>query len=397
MGLDGIFDLLCKQSLNKKLHILYLCSWFPNRYVPFLGNFVENHAQSVGKLCQVSTLYVRASKENPKETFEIEEKLNGEVYSLNIYYRDSTNPIFKLLRYVNAHFIGIRQIQKKLGKVDGVHLNVIKPAGFIALLFKWKLGLNYLITEHSTIYLPENRNKMAWVERILIWFTLKEASLVTVVSKHLGKEIEQFGPITELKTINNVVDEKLFKPNSLEDSHPFTFIHISTLEEGHKNPKGLLRSFSVFKEKHKEAKLIILSDGNLEPSKTFVKELGLEDSVSFIGPSPAAKVAEYLQKSDCLVLFSNYENMPVVISEAWMCGIPVISTAVGGISENLKESNGILVGAGDEPALAEAFAEVILNQKSYSKALIYKDAYEKFSSKSIGNDLFVVYTTLFNK
>lgn len=397
MGLDGIFDLLCKQSLNKKLHILYLCSWFPNRYVPFLGNFVENHAQSVGKLCQVSTLYVRASKENSKEKFELEEKLVGEVYSLNLYYRDSTNPIFKLLRYVKAHFIGIRQIQKKLGKVDGVHLNVIKPAGLIALLFKWHFGLPYLITEHSTVYLPENQAKIAWLDRILVRLTLKQASLVTVVSKHLGRELSQLGPISELKVINNVVDEKLFKPSSLEDRHPFTFIHISTLEERHKNPKGLLRSFSVFKEKHREANLIILSDGALEPSKTFVKELRLEDSVTFIGPCPAAKVAEHLQKSDCLVLFSNYENMPVVISEAWMCGIPVISTAVGGISENLDESNGILVGAGDELALAEAFAKVSSNQHTYSKTLIYKRAYDKFSSKSIGNDLFVMYTALFNK
>ena len=397
MSLDGIFDLLCKQSLNKKLHILYLCSWFPNRYVPFLGNFVENHAQSVGKLCQVSTLYVRASKENPKEKFEIEEKLNGEVYSLNIYYRDSTNPIFKLLRYVKAHFIGIRQIQKKLGKVDGVHLNIIKPAGLIALLFKWKLGLKYLITEHSTIYLPENRNKMVWVERILIWFTLKEASLVTVVSQHLGKEISQFGPISELKVINNVVDENLFKPEFSEDNKPFTFIHISTLDEGHKNPKGMLRSFYTFKKMNQEARLIILSDGNLETIKSYSNELGLEDSILFIGPSPASKVAEYLQTSDCLVLFSNYENMPVVVSEAWMCGIPVISSAVGGISENLNVDNGILVKPGDETALSEAFAKIFSQKNSYSKALISKEANRKFSTKSIGNDLFWVYSSLFNK
>jgi glycosyltransferase involved in cell wall biosynthesis len=397
MSLDGFFDLLCKQSLNKKLHILYLCSWFPNRYVPFLGNFVENHAQSVGKLCRISTIYVRASKENQKGKFQTEEKLLNDVYSLNIYYRNSTNPVSKLLRYVKAHFIGITQIQEKRGKVDGVHLHVIKPAGLIALLFKWKLGLNYLITEHSTTYLIENRRKMAWSERTLVWLTLQQASLVTVVSKHLGREIRQFGPISELKVINNVVDENLFKPATIEENRPFTFIHISTLDEGHKNPKGILRSFSAFKKMNKEVHLIIISDGNLEPIKNYASELGLNTSISFVGPSQAAKVAQYLQKSDCLVLFSNYENMPVVISEAWMCGIPVITSAVGGISENLKETNGILVNPKDETALTQAFEKVFSRHKTYSKALIYKEASEKFSSKSIGNDLFGNYSTLFTK
>jgi glycosyltransferase involved in cell wall biosynthesis len=397
MSLDGFFDLLCKQSLSKKLHILYLCSWFPNRYVPFLGNFVENHAQSVGKLCRISTLYVRASKENQKEKFQMEEKLQNEIYSLNIYYRDSANPVSKLLRYVEAHFLGIKQIQEKLGLIDGVHLHVIKPAGLIALLIKWKLGLKYLITEHSTLYLPENRDKMTWPERILVWLSLKQASLVTVVSKHLGNEIQKFGPIAELRVLNNVVDESLFKPANFKENRPFTFIHISTLDEGHKNPKGILRSFSAFMKMNNEARLIILSDGNLEPIKNYASELGLNSSISFVGPSKAAEVAEYLQKSDCLVLFSNYENMPVVISEAWMCGIPVISTDVGGISENLKETNGILVNPKDETALTHAFEKVFSRYKTYSKALIYKEAREKFSSKSIGNDLFGIYSTLFSK
>jgi glycosyltransferase involved in cell wall biosynthesis len=397
MRLDGFFDLLCKQSLNAKLHILYLCSWFPNRYVPFLGNFVENHAQSVGKLCRISTLYVRASKEKQKEKFQLEEKLLGEVYSINIYYQDSLNPFFKLLRYIKAHLIGITQIQKKLGQVDGIHLHVIKPAGLIALLFKWKFGLKYLITEHSTVYLPENRGKIGWVEQFLVRLTLQKASLVTVVSKHLGQQIRQFGQISDLKVINNVVDENLFRPQLNEGSNPFTFIHISTVDEGHKNPKGILRAFSTFIKKNQDARLIVISDGNLEPIKTYSKLLGMKDSILFVGPSPASKVAEYIQKSDCLVLFSNYENMPVVLSEAWMCGIPVISSDVGGISENLHEKNGILIKAGEEAALLGAFEKIYSNHSSYSKDLISKEAKGKFSSKSIGNVLFDIYSSIFVK
>jgi glycosyltransferase involved in cell wall biosynthesis len=48
--------------------------------------------------------------------------------------------------------------------------------------------------------------------------------------------------------------------------------------------------------------------------------------IEFMGEKMPTEVAEYMQQSDFFVLFSNYENSPVVISESLACGKPVISS-----------------------------------------------------------------------
>lgn len=338
---------------------------------------------------------MRASREKNNQTYEVEEKILNRIYSLVIYYKESKNPFIKLFRYIRAHFWGLNQIQKKKGKLNGIHLHVIKPAGLIALLFKWFLGLKYTITEHSTAYLKENKNSMSFSEKLLVKITLKNASAVSVVSKQLGKELMELGKISKPELINNVVDETLFKPDFNKSNGIYTFIHISTLTEEHKNPKGLLRAYSTFIKANENSRLIILSDGDLDNCKTYAAELKLEDFIDFIGPKPSSEIAKIIRQCQCLVLFSNYENMPVVISEAWMSGIPVISSQVGGIADNLNEMNGILVKAGDEEALSKAFESMYLNTNGFSKSIIYKQAFEKFSYQAVGETLINFYENNF--
>jgi glycosyltransferase involved in cell wall biosynthesis len=60
------------------------------------------------------------------------------------------------------------------------------------------------------------------------------------------------------------------------------------------------------------------------------------------------------------VLPSRYENFPVVLLEAMACGVPVVATRVGGIPELVTDGvEGLLVPAGDAPALREALAAIV--------------------------------------
>jgi glycosyltransferase involved in cell wall biosynthesis len=66
-------------------------------------------------------------------------------------------------------------------------------------------------------------------------------------------------------------------------------------------------------------------------------------------------VARYLQAADLYVHMAHGENHPLAILEAQSCGIPVIASDVGGISETLADGiTGVLVPAGDAAALASA-------------------------------------------
>src|SRR5690606_41213396 len=67
-----------------------------------------------------------------------------------------------------------------------------------------------------------------------------------------------------------------------------------------------------------------------------------DDVVTFTGLKQGEELASLLRGSDLMLMFSHYENLPVVISEALCCGVLVISSDVGGIREVLKPRYGTL-------------------------------------------------------
>ncbi|MBB2911632.1 glycosyltransferase involved in cell wall biosynthesis [Streptosporangium becharense] len=76
------------------------------------------------------------------------------------------------------------------------------------------------------------------------------------------------------------------------------------------------------------------------------------DAVRFLGSVPDA--ARLIASADLLVLSSSYEGLPVVVMEALAAGVPVVSTAVGGVPDLVEDGrNGLLTTPGDAGALAE--------------------------------------------
>ncbi len=88
--------------------------------------------------------------------------------------------------------------------------------------------------------------------------------------------------------------------------------------------------------------------------------------VRFTGLLQDEKLVEVLSSSDFLVLFSNYENMPVVILEAFACGLPVVATRVGGLPEMVNEGKGLLVDTANEFQLVDALKKMLNSFKEYN-------------------------------
>lgn len=107
----------------------------------------------------------------------------------------------------------------------------------------------------------------------------------------------------------------------------------------------------------------LVGDGPLRDElKARVKAMGLDDAVKFAGAQPPAKVAEFNQQSDVLVLASFGEGIPVVLMEAMAHARPVVATYVGGIPELVHDGvNGRLVPAGSATDLADAIAEILMD------------------------------------
>jgi glycosyltransferase involved in cell wall biosynthesis len=113
----------------------------------------------------------------------------------------------------------------------------------------------------------------------------------------------------------------------------------------------------------------IIGEGPLEEKlRRQIDELNLQNCVELVGPKPQHEIAEHLATGTVFVLPSvidangGMDNLPTVIMEAMATGLPVISTAIGGIPEMVIDNEtGFLVSAGDVVALAGAIENVITN------------------------------------
>ena len=108
------------------------------------------------------------------------------------------------------------------------------------------------------------------------------------------------------------------------------------------------------------------------------------NQVDLLKEIPIEEVAHHLQQSHALLLFSNYENAPCVISEAHCVGLPVIATKVGGISEMVDDSNGLLVASGDVFGMYAAMCKMIESYDRFDPQVIHKASAEKYGYDEVG-------------
>jgi glycosyltransferase involved in cell wall biosynthesis len=103
-----------------------------------------------------------------------------------------------------------------------------------------------------------------------------------------------------------------------------------------------------------------------------------------------------MRQAACLVLFSNYENLPCVLIEAQASGLPAVATRVGGVPELLPEASlGLLVPPGDESALAHALREVLTAAPGrFDAAQLRERAVDHYSYPAVGQAFGAVYARI---
>lgn len=153
---------------------------------------------------------------------------------------------------------------------------------------------------------------------------------------------------TKLTKIPNGVDEVRRREKS---NGMFIFGRIGRLE----NMKGnvfLLHAFSRYRKKTDSGLLVFAGEGSqMNMLKLLSDELSISKYVDFLGH---VEKEEFYSLVDVMISPSSYEASPLVILEALSCGVPVISTDVGGVKEILTDGySGLIVDFGDEERLSE--------------------------------------------
>lgn len=373
--------------MSQKKNILHLLSWFPRPENPTAGNFCLNHIRSVSNYANSVVLSAFIDPNVRRRTVETIDY--GNFQQVLIHVPKSLLPNAPQL--FMAYRFGLRYIQKNYFQPDFVHLHVALPLGKIALYWKKRHGLPFILTEHWTIYQPQNAAMMTPKMKEDILRIANEAEVILPVSYDLQVNMMRLGVIRPFRHIPNVVDTALFHPAPKEPHETKRILHVSTLRDEAKNFSGILRVIKQLSEQRRDFVLDVVHDFDKPEFVQYVKENHLEEFVRFHGKKEGAELAAFYSNADFFLLFSNFENLPCVLIESFASGIPVITTDVGGIGEMMDESRGIMIHAGDEPRLLEAVSQMLDHYQEYDSQKIREYAEARFSMQVIGEQLLRVY------
>jgi len=379
------------------LNILFLSSWYPNRTSVNNGNFVARHAQAVSKFCNVFVIHI--ATDNNIERIEYTEEVIKNVTTVIIYIPASRHKFYlleklwKLQKVKRLYFKAFEKLQKRHGKIHLVHANIFSPISIIASAFKKKYNIPFIITEHWSQYLLQNQHKLTFTEKYITRKNAKQASVICPVSANLRLSLESFGIRGKFEVIPNCVDEQLFKEKTSQ-SGKIKLLHISSLSENVKNISGILESILFLKEVRDDFSMTIVGDANIISTKEEIMKLRINDIVSVEEEKTIEEIAQIMMCHDIFILFSHYENLPCVIAESHVCGMPVISSDVGGIKEMIDIKNGILVPPDNIEILVNELNNMMNRLPQYRALEIREEAIKRYSYDVVGKQYYQLYKTV---
>lgn len=372
------------------MNILHLLSWFPSPDDPTLGNFCVRMIDALPQECHSVILSVCDGK-NMTKPFEIKEIKGIHHTHVQIYIRPPKARAMRKLKILRMYQYGLNYIKNHFFEPDLIHLHVAYPIGQVALLWKKRYGYPYVLTEHWTIYQPQNQHVFVGKLKKKTIKIANNASIIMPVSLDLQHCMERHGVHNQFRVIYNLVNTDMFHLGSTTAEHKKQMLHISTLRDEAKNFSGILYTVERLRQQRNDFELHVIHDYDAPEFKAFVKHHHLEDCVIFHGKKTSSEVAQAYQKADFFLLFSNFENLPCVLVEAFASGIPVLSTAVGGIAEIVSPERGILIPQGDEKALLQAMNQMLDHHQEYGREAIRKYAVETFAADNIGLQIYQEY------
>ncbi|MFN4224354.1 MAG: GT4 family glycosyltransferase PelF [Fervidobacterium nodosum] len=221
------------------------------------------------------------------------------------------------------------------------------------------------------------------------------------ISNEIADSVKKlYGDKINTPVIYNGIDIQKFSTNKNDNKSKdkIILLNVGRLVKP-KNQFLLIRAFNKAVQEFPNLELWIVGDGELKQElEDLVKNLSLEEKVRFLGVR--SDIPELLKVADIFVMSSDYEGVPISLLEALASGVPVISTAVGGVPEILESGRaGILVTPKDEEELAQKIIELARDEKKRLEFSEYgkKLAKEKFDIRKTVEKYEKLYISLLDR
>ena len=222
----------------------------------------------------------------------------------------------------------------------------------------------FVLTYHAG---PMRKGRLApdalgWAyEHLLLPRTARRARRVIVSSMFVARELgHALGG--NCVAIPPGVDETAFAPK-LGDTPSDALLYVGSLSSTtpYKNVPLLLQAVHDLVGRYPAISLAVVGDGDMSTAYAArADELGISDRVAFRGRLAGQELVEAYRRASVLALPTLFDSAPTVLVEAMACGIPVVSTTVGGIPELVESGvEGLLVPPADLEAFRGALDRVL--------------------------------------
>ncbi len=239
---------------------------------------------------------------------------------------------------------------------------------------------------------------------------LRRADAFVAISSEVAAELAAGGVSPRrIRSIPNSVDTSSFRPASRhEKSELRRKLRISQKDKiviftgrlvSYKGLSLLLKVWQEILCKHANVRLLMVGSGGLDIHncegvlKEYVNKNRLQDSVEFTGS--VDNVYDYLRAADIFVFPTENEAFGISLIEGMACGLPAISTPVGGVKDILcNGQNGLVVASGHFQQLYQAL-DTLLSDSAFSTCLgqaAWQTVQDRYSAEMVTQEYIELFT-----
>lgn len=291
----------------------------------------------------------------------------------------------------------IKQAITKKNKYDAIIAWSGVPSGFIAMTLSFIFHIPYIVLLRGAD-VPFYDKRWIKLDRFVFRFLspyIWKKSLLTVANSQSLRDLAyKTSRKKKIDIIHNGIDLKRYSDKSDIKMMPPQIIAVGRLNK----IKGfdlLIQAVAGIKS---PCQLVIAGDGpEKENLENLAKMLGIENKVILLGRLEKEQLIHFYQESSIFCMSSYNEGMSNAMLEAIACGLPIVTTQVGGAAELVK-GNGTIVPCGDSFALQSALETLLENperMKQYSERSL--QIASEFSWEIVTNSFIALLDKALNK
>ncbi|NBC48491.1 MAG: glycosyltransferase [Gammaproteobacteria bacterium] len=265
----------------------------------------------------------------------------------------------------------------RAGRLNILDAHFVFPDGVAAgLLARW-LRVPHCITLRGTI-LRISRTRVR--KRLAAWAMRRAARVFSVSDSLRQTAIAMDIPADQVRVVANGINLALFQPEDraacrgqlgIAPDAP-VLITVGTLSE-RKGFHRVIGQLPALLARYPGLVYLVVGgehpDGDEQRLRALAAERGVAEHVRFLGRQPPEQLRYLYSAADLFVLPTRFEGWANVFLEAAACGLPSVTTRVGGNAEVIcRDTLGRLVEYGDDDALRDAIIEAL--ETDWDRAVI---------------------------